>query len=192
VDSLLDRLAASVGLGVDAMDTTGDTYVLRYLGQSLTAVPTRLASVQLPRLELLPPRELAALLSSDEALAKVRSALNDALQSIPEGLARDPERAARWVGDRLAGNYEAAVRQLRHSIRRWPNAAEISVSAVGVGATVLSGVLTGGPGLVVGIGAAGAAASLTASWLLQWQQHRKQQPAIRVLTHLAARPQTTG
>jgi hypothetical protein len=95
------------------------------------------------------------------------------------------------VDNRLAEKLEDAVQKLRHSIRQRPNAAEIGGTAVGVGATVLAGVLTGGPGLAVGIGAAGAAASLTASWLHQWQQHRKQQPAIRVLTHLAARSQTT-
>lgn len=100
-DPVLGRLAASLSLGVDAMDTTADKFVLRYLGETLTAIPTRLASVQLPRLELLPPRELAALLSSDAVLAEVRSALDNALRSIPEGLACDPELAARWVDERL-------------------------------------------------------------------------------------------
>jgi hypothetical protein len=191
-DPVLDMLAASVGLGVDAMDTTGDNYVLRYLGEALTAVPTRLASVQLPRLELLPPQELAALLSSDEVLAQVRSALDDALRGVPEGLARDPELAARWVDERLAGNLEAAVRRLHHSIRRLPDAAKIGGAAGGVGATVLAGALTDSPALALGVGAAGAAADLTATWLHQWHQHNKQKPAIRVLTHLASRPQTGG
>lgn len=144
-DSALDRLAASVSLGVDAMDTTGDKYVLRYLGETLTAVPTRLTSIKLPRLELLPPRELAALLSSDEILAEVRSALDNALRSVPEGLAHDPEHAAQWVDERLTGNFEAAVHRLRHSIRRLPDAAMIGGAAVSIGATVLAGAITATP-----------------------------------------------
>jgi hypothetical protein len=189
-DPALDRLAASIGLGVDAMDTTGDRYVLRYLGETLTAFPTSLASVQLPRLELLPPRELAALLSSDEVLAEVRTALDEALRSVPEGLAHDPELATRWVDERLAGNFEAAVHRLRRSIRRLPDAAKIGSAAGGVGATVLAGALTASPTLALGVGAVGAAADLTASWLHQWHQHNKQQSAVRVLTHLTSRPQT--
>lgn len=190
--SLLDRLSTSVGLRVDAMDTTEDNYVLRYLGETLTAVPTKLASVQLPRLELLPPRELAALLSSDEVLAEVRSALDDALRSVPEGLAHDPERAARWVDERLAEKLEAAVRRLRHSIRWRPDAAKIGGGAAAVGATVLAGALIATPPIGLALGAAGTAADLTASWLYQWQRHRKQQPALRVLTHLASQPQALG
>jgi len=184
--SLLDRLAASVGLAVDAMDTTGDAYVLKYLGQTLTAVPTSLASVQLPRLDQLRPRELAALLSSDEILAEVRSVLDDALRNVPEGLANNPELAADWINGRLADNLEAAVHRLRHSIRRLPDAVKIGAAAGSVGASVLSGALTASPAIALGVGAAGAAADLTASWLHQWQQHRKQQPAIRVLIHLAS------
>jgi len=187
-DPVLNRLAASVGLGVDAMDTTGDTYVLRYLGEQLTAVPTRLASVQLPRLELLSPTELAVMLSSDEVLAEVRSALDNALRSVPEGLTHDPDLAARWVDDRLMGNLETAVQRLRISIRRLPDGAKIGGAATGVGATVLAGALTASPPLALGVGAVGAAADLTASWLHQWRRYSQKQPAIRVLTHLTSQP----
>ena len=187
-DPVLDRLAASVGLGLDAIDTTGDTYVLRYLGEQLTAVPTRLASVQLPRLELLSPTELAVMLSSDEVLAEVRSALDNALRSVPEGLTHDPDLAARWVDDRLTGNLETAVQRLRISISRLPEGAKIAGAAAGVGATVLAGALTASPPLALGVGAVGAAADLTASWLHQWRRYSQKQPAIRVLTHLTPQP----
>jgi len=125
-------------------------------------------------------------LSSDEILAEVRSALDDALRNVPEGLANNRELAADWINGRLADNLEAAVHRLRHSIRRLPDAVKIGAAAGSVGASVLSGALTASPAIALGVGAAGAAADLTASWLHQWQQHRKQQPAIRVLIHLAS------
>ena len=187
-DPLLDRLAASAGLPVDVMDASGDTYVLRYLGKALTTYPTGLASVQLPKLDKLPPRELAALLSSDEALAAVRSALDDTLRHVPEGLAHDPDRATKWINERLAGELAGAVRRLRHSIRLWPGAEKIGGTAEAVGATVLAGALIATPPIGLALGAAGAAAELTANWLYQWQRHRKQQPALRVLAHLASPP----
>jgi hypothetical protein len=73
-----------------------------------------------------------------------------------------------------------------------PDAAKIGGAAGAVGASVLAGALTASPALALGVGAAGAAADLTATWLHQWNQRNKQQPAIRVLTHLASRPQTAG
>lgn len=44
----LDRLAASVGLGLDVMDVSEDRYVLKYLGKDLTAFPTKLDRFRFP------------------------------------------------------------------------------------------------------------------------------------------------
>lgn len=187
-DAPLERLAASVGLGVDAMDTTGDQYVLQYLERNgLAAIPTRLASIQLPMLGDLPPRELVALLSSNEALAEVRKVLDNLLRRIPEGYTRDPNDAVRWFNDHLTEYLESAVVRLSHSIRQLPDAAVIGGTAGGVAATVIAGELTGSSALALGVNAAGAAASgLAASWLYQRQQNREHRSAIRVLTHLAS------
>ena len=184
-DPVLDRLAASVGLGVDAMDTTGDEYVLKYLGKDLTANPTKLARFRLPRLELLPPRELAALLASNEVLAEVADALDSTLRHIPNGLCGDPELAARWIDERLADELEEALGRLRGTLRNIPDAAKVGGAGAAIGATVLAGVLTASPAAALAVGAAGAAADVTAAWLHQWRRREKNEPAMRVLTHLA-------
>jgi hypothetical protein len=184
-DPVLDRLAASVALGLDAMDTTGDKYVLKYLGKDLTAVPTKLARFRLPRLELLSPRDLASLLSSDEVLAEVDAVLDSALRSIPDGLCGDPERAARWIDERLTYEFRGALRRLRGALRGIPDGAKLGGAGAAVGASVLAGVLTGSPDLALAVGAAGAAADVTASWLYRRQRRLKNKPAVRVLTHLS-------
>jgi hypothetical protein len=185
-DPILNRLATSIGLRVDAIDTTGDKYVLSYLGKSLTPVPTRLAHFDLPRLELLNPRDLAALLSSDAALAEVHYVLDNTFRNIPDGLCGDVKGAAQWIDDRLSDDFKDSVRKLKRTVRSTPAAAKIGSAGAAVGATLVAGILTASPAIALGVGAAGAAADLAGSWLHEARRHRKNEPALRVLMHLAS------
>jgi len=181
---VLDRLAASVGLGVSAMDTTGDRYVLNFLGQGLNAVPTNLSKYPLPRLDRMTPNDLAALLRSDEALVKVHALLNS-IYTIPPGCGNDPALAVEWINNRLEAELPGALCQLHHHLSQRPNPVDFGSAVTAVAATVISGVLTANPAAALAVGAAGAASNLAAAWLHRMRQHRKNAPALRVLQHLA-------
>jgi hypothetical protein len=170
-DPALDRLAASVGLNLDAMDTTGDKYVLKYLSKDLAARSTKLTRFRLPRLDLLTPQDLAALLSSDEVLDEVGAVLDGILRKIPRGLSSDPEGATQWIDERLSGEFQEALGRLKGRLRSIPDAAKVGGNSAAVGATVYSGVLTASPTLALAFGAGGAAAGavteIAAAWLRQ-------------------------